>query len=142
MITEYGTVIELRGNCALIKTSKDSSCDSCLSRHSCITDTDQEMIVEADNPVHAKRGDKVLLTVGAGTSIRAGVTLYLIPLVCFIFGVVAGNAYLPPFFPHYSPDLVAAATGVLLLILALIGLRVYGNLADTTGYKPRIERIL
>ncbi|MCP3676227.1 MAG: SoxR reducing system RseC family protein, partial [Deltaproteobacteria bacterium] len=89
MITEYGTVIELRGDCALIKTSKDSSCDSCLSRDSCITDNEEEMIVEADNPVHAKRGDKVLLAIGAETTIRAGLILYVIPLLSFLLGILA-----------------------------------------------------
>ncbi|MCP3676596.1 MAG: SoxR reducing system RseC family protein, partial [Deltaproteobacteria bacterium] len=100
------------------------------------------MIVEADNPVHAKRGDKVLLAIGAETTIRAGLILYVIPLLSFLLGILAGDAFLPPLFPNYGPELVAAATGALLLILALIGLRIYGNLADTTGHKPRIERVV
>jgi len=142
MITEYGTVVELRGDCALIKTSKDSSCESCLSRHTCITDNEEEMIVEADNPVHARMGDRVLLTIGADTTIRAGLLLYVIPLLSFLVGILAGNALLAPLFPDYDTDLVAAATGALLLLTALIGLRIYGNMADTTGPKPRIERIV
>ena len=142
MITEYGTVIELRGECALIKTSKDSSCDSCLSRHSCITDNEEEMIVEADNPIHARMGDKVLLTIGAETTIRAGLILYVIPLISFLAGILGGNAFLSPLFPDYDPDLVAAATGALLLLTSLVGLRVYGSMADTTGPKPRVERIV
>ncbi|MFQ5586671.1 MAG: SoxR reducing system RseC family protein [Thermodesulfobacteriota bacterium] len=143
MISEYGTVIGLRGDCALIKTSKDTSCESCLSRNSCITTTNEtEMIVEADNPVHAKKGDRVLLAVGPDTTIKAGFLLYLIPLACFIAGVLLSNVFLTPLFPRHNPDLVAAAGGGLLLILSFVGLRIYGNRADTTGHKPRIERIL
>ncbi|MFQ5330469.1 MAG: SoxR reducing system RseC family protein [Thermodesulfobacteriota bacterium] len=142
MITEYGTVIELRGECALIKTSKDSSCDSCLSRHTCITDSPEEMIVEAANPVHAERGDKVLLTIGADTTIRAGLLLYVIPLISFLVGILGGNALLSPLFTDYDPDLVSAATGAILLITSLVGLRIYGSMADTAGAKPRIERIV
>jgi len=142
MITEHGTVIELRGECALIKTTRDSSCESCLSRHSCITDSETEMIVEADNPIHAQKGDRVLLSIGTETTLKAGVALYLVPLAFFIVGVLVGNTYVTPFFPDYGPDLVAAGTGVLFLFAAFIGLRAYGNAANMEVHRPQVERIL
>lgn len=141
---EEGIVIEERGLTVLIKTKRSSSCDSCSSKKSCasIGDTD-DMLVEADNPVGAHVGDRVLYSVGAAAVIKAGLLLYLVPVVGFIAGVVLGVPLHKKFFPAYNPDLVSGLLGVAFLAIAFIGLKVFGSFAlKNKAYRPHVLRVV
>jgi sigma-E factor negative regulatory protein RseC len=143
MVEEEGIVVEVRNNSALIKTSRSPACEKCLSKQFCINMDEEEMVIEADNPLHAKEGDKVLITIGGATAIKAGIMFYLLPLVSFITGVLIGQMYIAPLIPGYSPDLVSAASGAILLVATFIGLRIYGKLIySKKDYRPSIERII
>lgn len=140
---ETGTVIEDRGLTAVIRTEKKSSCDSCSSKSSCHIIGEDDVLIEADNPVGAHVGDHVVFTVRAGSILKAGVLLYLVPVLLFIFGIVIGPAVGSRFFPETNTDLVSGLLGVGFLIIAFVGLKLYSrSLERDRSHMPRILRVV
>ncbi|MEE9543780.1 MAG: SoxR reducing system RseC family protein [Thermodesulfobacteriota bacterium] len=145
MIEEQGTIIETRNDIAFISVEKGSECDSCGSKALCKPGegVDKSMVVEARNPIGAHVGERVLFTVGAATVLRAGMMLYLVPLLSFIAGVVVGQVLGPELMPDSNLDLVSAVLGFVFVALSFAGLRIYGKRAETSEtYRPAIVRII
>jgi sigma-E factor negative regulatory protein RseC len=103
---------------------------------------DNEILIEAEDSVGAKIGDHVVFTVSAGSVLKAGALLYLVPIAFFIGGVVLGQTVLTGVLPGYNADLVAGATGVVFLALAFLGLKAYGALSERKGsLRPKVLRV-
>ncbi len=140
---EHGVVVENKGATVLIKTERKSACDSCSSSKSCHSISETEMLIEADNPVGADVGDMVVYEVGAGSVIKAGMLLYLVPLLSFILGVVLGQGESERFFAEQNQDLVAGIFGFLLLGAAFVGLKLYGRrLGRDKAYRPHVLKVV
>ena len=101
------------------------------------------MLIEADNPVGADVGDMVVFTVGAGSVLKAGLMLYLVPVISFIAGVVLGQTVSVRVLPGQNPDLVSGALGVIFLAAAFAGLKVYGSMMEKgKSFRPRVLRVV
>jgi sigma-E factor negative regulatory protein RseC len=145
MIEEEGTVMEVKGNAVLIKAERTTSCESCMSKDFCHSLTETDMVLEADNEAGANVGDRVIFTVGAATLLKAGVLIYLIPLIGFIFGVVLGQAFAPPAFGGRggAADLISAALGFFFLFVTLLWLRRYAKRAEKNrAFRPRVVKVV
>ncbi len=145
MIEEHGIVVQCKDGTALIKTHKSSACDGCASKKSCATGQagSDEAFIEADNYVGASVGDRVTFSVGAGSVLKAGALLYLVPILSFIFGVVIGQTKtITGLFHGANPDLLSGAFGVAFLALAFIGLKVYSSFLDKNRtFRPKVLRV-
>lgn len=142
---ELGIIVKKNTKTVLIKAHRTSACDGCASKKSCSTGggTDNEMLIEADNPVGANVGDKVMFTVGAGSVLKAGLILYLVPIVTFIIGVVLGQTVATNLLPDQNPDLVSGVLGAVFLLLAFVGLKVYNAYLDKNkDYRPQVLRVV
>lgn len=140
---EIGVIVEISGTLATIKTSKSGSCDSCSAKKNCVTISETEMLVEAENHIGAKVGDQVMYSIGAGSIIKAGIMLYLMPIIAFISGVVLGTYAAPHFWPETNPDLVTGIFGLLSLGFAFAGLKLYSRItAANSLYKPQILKVV
>ena len=131
MIEEQGTIIR-NSKCgiAFISTEKGSECDGCGSKALCNPGEgpDKTMVVEASNPMGASVGERVVFTVGAATVLRAGMMLYLVPLLSFIAGVVVGQVFGPKLLPDMN--LGSCKRGARLCLCSdcsFVGLRFYGK---------------
>jgi len=142
---EHGIVVRLIGGGAVIKTRQSSACESCASKKSCSSgqSASGDAFIEADNPVGAKVGDSVIFTVGAGSILKAGALLYLVPIISFIVGVVIGQSGLVTgLLPGYNPDLLSGLLGAAFLALAFIGLKVYSAFLDKKrSFRPKVLRV-
>jgi len=140
---EHGIVIRKDGQRAIIRAERTGACESCSSRKSCgQTGSETEMLIEADDPVGVKAGDKVVFAVAAGSILKAGMLLYLFPILSFIAGVVLGQALFSGLMPGYNPDLVAGVTGVVFLAAAFIGLKVFSILSERgRSMRPQVLRV-
>lgn len=140
---EHGIVVEDNGSTVIIKAKRTSACDSCSSSKSCHSVSDEEMLVEADDPIGAKVGDRVAYEVKASAIIKAGMLLYLVPLLSFIFGLVGGSIVSTRYFPEHNPDLVSGLFGVAFLAAAFIGLKLYGRrLERDRSYRPHVLKVI
>ena len=145
IMEEYGLVVDIKSNnVVLIKAERSSSCEKCMTKEMCYpADDDKSMMIEAEDPIGVKKGDKVVFSVGAATVLKAGVMLYLIPLLFFIAGVVAGQVAGSAVAPGFNKDLLSALLGFLFLICAFIGLKFYGRRAEEGGeYRPTVTRVV
>lgn len=143
MIEEQGTIIRIVSGIAYISTEQGSECDSCGSKALCKPGEDKSMIVEAQNPIDAQVGERVLFTVGAATVLKAGMMLYLVPLLSFIAGVVVGQVLGPKLLPDSNLDLVSGILGFVFVGASFLALRIYGKRAETdAAYRPTIVRVI
>ncbi len=140
---ESGVIVQLKGTMALIRAERSSSCDSCAQKKSCHGGSSgTDAFVEAENRVGARVGDHVVFTVSAGSVIKAGLLLYLFPIISFIIGVVLGQTVAARLLPGQNPDLVSGVLGAVFLALAFAGLKIYGSLADRKrSFRPQILRV-
>lgn len=127
----------------VIKAERTSSCDSCASRETCATGSGKDMFIEAENTLGVKTGDRVIFTIGKGSVVKAGLLLYLFPVISFIVGVVLGATVGKSLLPSQNPDLVSGLTGVAFLVIAFIGLKIYSRaLARKSSFRPQVLRVV
>ena len=141
---EHGIVVEKKERIAIIRAERTTSCDNCSSKKSCHSPgaVDNEILIEAEDPIGVKTGDRVVFAVSAGSVLKAGFLLYLLPIAFFIGGVVLGQTVLAGGLPGYNPDLVTGVTGLVFLGAAFLGLKVYGSLSERKGsLRPRVLRV-
>ncbi len=143
MIEEEGTVVEVRDDIAVIKAKRTTACEKCVSKKICQSVSETEMMVEAINPVGAHQGDEVVFTVGAATMLKAGVLIYLFPLLAFIAGVVVGQAVVPGITPELNKDLASTVLGFIFLTATYLLLSIYSKSAEKNRtYMARILRVV
>lgn len=141
---EHGIVVQKKERTAVIRAERTTSCDSCASKKSCHSGSGAggEILIEAEDMVGAKVGDRVVFSVSAGSVLKAGVLVYLVPVLSFIAGVVLGQTFISGALPGFNADLVAGATGLVFLVLAFLGLKGYGALSERKGsMRPRVLRV-
>jgi len=85
---EEGTVVEVSGDMAQVLLRRSRLCEGCGS--CCVLVDEKTMLAEAENGLGAKQGDRVLVDLPKGASIRAAYILYGIPLLAFLVGLGLG----------------------------------------------------
>ncbi len=136
-------IVKDNGPTVVIRTERTTACDSCASKSACYSAGSTEALIEADNPVGAHLGDRVVFTVSAGSVVKAGLLLYLVPIISFIAGVVIGQRAGRKVFPSLNADLSSAMFGAAFLIAAFFGLKLYGSRASRqSAFRPRVVRVV
>lgn len=110
IVEEVGVVKGINGSLATVSVPKKSSCEGCTLK-TC-RPADQFMEIEALNPVAARIGQKVRITMKPHTYLRGSIIVYGIPAASLIAGAVVGKELLSSFFPGLDPDTVSALSGV------------------------------
>jgi sigma-E factor negative regulatory protein RseC len=85
---EEGTVLAVHGDVAEVLLRRSRLCEGCGS--CCVMVDSDTMLAEADNPVGAEKGDRVIVDLPADRSIRAALILYGVPLLTFLVGYGLG----------------------------------------------------
>lgn len=86
MQEQVGVVLEVSGNKAKVKTSRHSDCENCGA-----CPGNQAMIVEAQNPVGAKPGQRVELEIKEVNMLKAAFIVYMLPLIAIFLGALGGT---------------------------------------------------
>ncbi len=119
------TVIDVVGHDALVRGRRASACGQCAGQSACGTlgswvERYSEMRVA--NPLGARAGDEVIVSVADGVLMRAAIRLYGIPMLGF-FTTGFLVRYLAFDFGAAAPELWAAGGALAGMTAALIGLR-------------------
>ncbi|MCK4738977.1 MAG: SoxR reducing system RseC family protein [Deltaproteobacteria bacterium] len=142
MIEEQGIVIEVKGKTAVIKAKRTDECEQCASKSVCKGEND-DMFIEALNSENAKVGENVIFAVGAGTIIKAGVLVYLFPLIGFIIGIMLGQVFGKSIIPALNKDITSVIFGGIVMALTFLGVTYYSILAQKKdNYMPIIVKII
>jgi len=141
---EEGIIVGFKNGRALVKTERTASCQSCGSIELCQPSTDNKQnVVEAENSMGAREGDKVVITIAAGELLKTSMMIYLFPLILFICGVLIGGVVGESLFPRINKELFSIIVGIIMLVIAFRRLKTYGNKKEMDHFSfPRITRIL
>jgi sigma-E factor negative regulatory protein RseC len=145
VIEEEGIIVGFKNGRALVKTERSAACNSCGSIEICQpSDRDKENIVEAENSLGAREGDKVIIAVEAGELLKTSMMIYLFPLSLFVFGVLFGESVGDTLVPGMDKDIFSIMFGIFMLVVAFAGIRTYYSNKKEIGQFtfPKIIRIL
>jgi sigma-E factor negative regulatory protein RseC len=99
--------------------------------------------VTAINNAGATVGDRVVLTIGSGSFLKASFLVYLFPVIAIVAGSILGDRYSGGIWPSGDPEFVSAGVGLLSLIAAFVLVRFVNNrLSENKSYYPVIVRII
>ena len=141
MATEQGVVVRIDADGAWVKTVRSEACDSCASKGACHTmGGGKEMEVAVLNPIGARVGDRVVITLGTSPFLKATFLVYMFPVLLLVVGAAAGewisrSAGLGSPLPSALLGFGALAAG--LLCMRIIARRLSGK----AQYRPRITRV-
>jgi len=142
MIEETGIVTKTEGVMAMVSVQKKGTCEGCAVKGVCETQGEDSEI-EAMNPVHAKVGQTVKVSIKPQVYLKGTMLVYGIPLVALIAGAIFGKNIGETYFRGTNSDLIAALAGFGALILSLLLIKIWTRSYETkTEYKPVIEEIL
>lgn len=141
MIEEEGIVAEVEGDSAKVAILKKSACESCAASGVCHPG-DQELM-EAANPLGAKKGQKVKVVIAPQVYLKASIILYGIPMAVFIAAAIIGKNLAVQFGTEANSDLWAFIAGMACLLISFVFIRAYNKKVEKSQqYKPVIVEIL
>jgi sigma-E factor negative regulatory protein RseC len=141
MIEEEGIVSETVDGMAKVAIMKKSACEQCAASGVC--HPGDEDLMEAANPLGAKKGQKVKVVVAPQIYLKASIILYGIPMAVFIAGAIVAKNLAVNAGNEASSDLWAFIAGTACLIISFFFIRSYSKKVERTQkYKPVIVEIL
>ena len=141
MPAERGTVEKVEAEWAWVKTKRSSACSSCASRHHCLTQGGDQMLVKAQNIAKAKIGDEVELYLSTKTKLKGTAIVYLIP----VFGIFVGAFSANPLSAAMgmNPSLGMAVFTLAGLVLSVFLMRYLANRMDSKQtLTPLVKRVI
>lgn len=138
---EIGVVKSIDGVTARVIVERKSACDQC-TEGKCLV-TDGGAIIDAVNIAKASEGQRVRVLFKPYTYLKGAALIYGTPALALIIGAVIGKEFLSSFIQVIDPDLLSAASGFSLFIIAFVGVRLLSRwMEKKTEYKPVVEEIL
>jgi sigma-E factor negative regulatory protein RseC len=142
MIDEIGVVTKVDGATAKVIVQKRGACEGCSVRGVCEPSEDG-MEIEALNPLQAREGQKVKISIKPQVYLKGAIFVYGIPLMAFIAGVIAGKNIGRTYFKDMNSDIISAISGFTALAVSFLFIKAWSKKAGTkTDDKPVIEEII
>ena len=140
MVTEEGIITGTARTMAWVKTIRSKSCDSCESKDSCAESSKpREMIVQVENSLNAKAGDRVVIGFDAAPMLKLSFMLYILPVIFLISGAVIGQHLSPAMNMDESP--ASILVGLAFFALSFVVVRLFNNrYANKKEFKPFMVR--
>ena len=138
---QVAKVISLSGTKATVKVQRHTSCRKCGACNLGIV-SNTEKAIEVENTLNVHEGDYVMLGIKSGALLSASFILYLIPLLTFFAGLVAGNVWGEEL--GMNPDVLSIILGATFLLLTFFVIYIYDKrISDEDNkFKPYITRII
>jgi len=124
MLKEYGIVVELENQFAIVKTIRQNSCGHCAANKGCGTASlstffgQKANYVKVVNKLSAKVGDQVIIGLQEQALLKSSLMLYLLPLF-FLFIAVMGYEFLVTIFQWPTYEILTVLVGLLGLFIGL-----------------------
>lgn len=99
---EEGTVLETKGEMAIVQIKRSAACDTCKCCH--VAEQSEFMTTEALNKVQANVGDRVVIEIEQKEVLAASTIVYILPLVLMIVGYIIGSYLGKVIFKSYSHE--------------------------------------
>lgn len=132
---ERGTVIETSGQKARIRLVRSMACEGCPGDGLCSILGKRYRMLEAENPLGAKVGQEVTVSVQTESELKASFIIYVIPTISLFIGAILGY-YLNLL---KNQELSACLLSILFMVLAFLGI---GQYSKKYSFRPVITEIL
>ena len=141
MTAERGIVERVEPGWAWVKTKRSSACSSCGSRHHCLAQGNDQMVVKAQNTAGAKKGDEVELYLSSKTKLKGTAVVYLIPVFGIFVGAFSANPLSAAF--GLNPSLGMAVFTLAGLVAAVFLTRHLANrMVSQQALVPSVKRVI
>lgn len=101
------------------------------------------MTIEALNPVHARVGQKVIISMKSTTYLKGSLIVYGIPALALVMGAVLGREVLSAYFAGHDPDSISAISGFAACVLSFFSVKLWSSRIDRKfAATPVIEEIV
>lgn len=141
MTAERGIVEKVEPGWAWVKTKRSSACSSCGSRHHCLTQGSDQMVVKAQNTAQAKKGDEVELYLSTKTKLKSTAIVYLIPVLGIFVGAFSADPLSKAL--GLNPSLGMAVFTLTGLVAAIFLMRYLANrMAAKQALIPLVKRVI
>jgi sigma-E factor negative regulatory protein RseC len=141
IMEEIGIIERVQGSNATVAVPKRSACDGC-SLKTC-KPSGQSMTIEALNPVHARVGQKVIISMKSTTYLKGSLIVYGIPALALVIGAVLGREVLSAYFVNHDPDSISAISGFAACVLSFFSVNLWSSRQDRKiAATPVIEEIV
>jgi len=135
MMEQTVTVVGIVGHDALVRGRRVSACGQCPGKSSCGTLgswVERYSEIRVANPLGARAGDEVIVSVPDGVLMRAAIRLYGMPMLGF-FTMGFLVRYLAFFFGVASPEVWAAGGALAGMIAVLVWVRRTSDAQEASG---------
>lgn len=141
MKAERGIVERVEAGWAWVKTKRSSACNECNSRHHCLTQGGDQMVVKALNSVRAREGDEVELYLSTGTKLKGTAIAYLLPVLGLFVGAFSAAPLSQAL--GLNPSLGMALFTITGLVSAVFLMRyLAGRMAARRSLTPLVKRVI
>lgn len=143
MVEEEGIIVDVIDGKAVVKTQRSGMCSECSAVKSCHMEGEKDMMVEARNPVGAKIGQRVKISLASRSIIYASIIIYLVPLIFLFMGALAGRWI--ALYLNYSAreEFFEVTIGTMSLVASFLILKVYNKkIEESSNFRPTITEIL
>ncbi len=142
MIEETGVITQTEGDIAKVVVQKKGMCEGCSASSVC-KPSDEGMEIEALNPIQARVGQTVRVSLGHQAYMKGALLIYGLPLAAFIAGVIIGKNLGETYLTRINSDIVSFLGGITAFILSFLAVKSWSRKAEkSVGHKPVIEEIL
>ncbi len=131
---EKGTVIGISGQKAKIKLAKSMACEGCPGYGLCSMLSKRYMMLEAENPLGAKMGQDVVVSIQTESELKASLIIYGVPTISLFIGAILGY-YLNLL---KNQELSACILSIFFVALTFLGIRQYSK---KYSFRPVITEI-
>ena len=121
-MTEYGEIVNIKGDTAFVKFQRTSSCGSCKACG--MLSGQNEIIVEVQNTLDAKIRDYVAVKIKMNKAIKASSIAYVFPLLMLILGVFVGWLLSEKLGVFANSDMSMALCAIIFVILSFLLLKI------------------
>ena len=142
MIEEEGIVMDAHDGMAKVSILAKSACEKCASSGVCHPEG-EDSFMEANNPLGAKKGQKVKVVLAPQVFLKASIILYGIPMAVFVAAAIIGKNVGTAYGSASQSDLWAFLFGMTAMLVSFFFIKRYNRKVEKTQeYKPVIVEII
>jgi sigma-E factor negative regulatory protein RseC len=142
MLETRATIVQLKGSYALVQANQGNGCEQCNGK-GCGTGKLSQLFCskprqfQVDNPIDARVGDEVVISVAEGAVLRGIGLVYLLPLLLLVMGAMLGSAGAEQ---PQQRDGYAAAGALLGLMIGFVIVKLISLRLARSHFQPYIAR--
>ncbi|MGL6107044.1 SoxR reducing system RseC family protein [Romboutsia sp.] len=139
---QQGYIVEIvDSNTAKLKIQRHSACASCGK---CATTSEKkDVIVEVDNTIGAKVGDRVAVNMESVNVLKAAAIVYILPLIGLLGGTIITYYVLSAIGSVNNIEIISGAVGGILTVVSFLILKLNDNkFRDSREYIPIVTKVL